>query len=340
MQHDNDSGYVHDLAVRQLETIKECQVFERKHRWHADHAFGLLTALKINGIELPRLPDKTARSLDADVLQLVVGSLSERLSHATSRTSSVRCFAWGYPLDREEMAPGVTCTTPVCTWAMLAPWLDLEELVILGWNILRRKPLHVPVTHHDFGDYLDRIQAASTGRRLPRGFAACRRALPLIHDGTDSGQEARFILLLMQYGLPLPERNLLMQAWDGSIYSLDAAYKKAKLALEYDGSFHSEQWQADAERRNRIEESGWVYIQVTKESLDGGERERRLMARIAELLSDRAHDAYAIRGPRTVESLSNPRCIRILERGHAKLRQSHASLAGEFQLSDEWLESA
>ncbi|MEE1296868.1 MAG: hypothetical protein UHD09_08605 [Bifidobacterium sp.] len=344
--------YDHELAARSVEVAVRCQRFEGGVHWDVPVRFALLTALQVLGIELPRLDGDAARALRADGLQLVVGALAQRKGASTSRRSPVRCFVWGYALDTMVVGAGTTVTTPVCTWVMMAPWLSFDELVLLGWAILRRKTLHPKVCVQDFIDFLDAVEAsaakASRERRdgarrytprLPRGFGACRRAVVLLGSGTDSRQEARFILALLCHGLPMPERNVAMKAWDGSVFSLDAAYKAAKLAMEYDGTFHSGQWEEDAERRALIEESGWTFIQVTKGMLDDPGKLMRLLGRIARILADRTGIHYHVGKPVTYWQLSDERHRAWREHGNVR----HPGASGDFgelELSDEWLESA
>lgn len=70
--------------------------------------------------------------------------------------------------------------------------------------------------------------------------------------------------LIVQYGLPLPEVELV--AGDNGEYRLDFAYPTLKLAIEVDGyAFHWDPGRvaADHARRNRLLAQGWRVLIYT-----------------------------------------------------------------------------
>lgn len=88
---------------------------------------------------------------------------------------------------------------------MFAQWLDMEELVKLGDAMMRRYILHEMMTIQDFVDFLDWVDdyARRNHRYAPRGIMKCRKALPLMAQGTDSAAETMLRLILIRYGLPI-----------------------------------------------------------------------------------------------------------------------------------------
>ncbi|KFI63211.1 hypothetical protein [Bifidobacterium cuniculi] len=356
MQDDEDyRNYDHELAKCKIETVAACHAFEGNHRFKRPYVYGLMSALQLLGIELPIFESAVLQSFSKDKHQVVVPTLDQRLGRSTKRGGEIRSFAWNLPLDTVEVSEGITCTSPVCTWTMLAQWLSFEELVLLGYAIRRRKPLHPPVEREDFEDYMDRVAAAcqAQGRRLPKGMRSCRLALPLIHGGTDSRQEARLILALLCHGLPLPARNATMQAWDGSVFSLDAAYPEARLAVEYDGKFHREQWQEDSDRRALIEETGWIYVQVTEALFAAEGRQAMLVERLAALLAERTGIQYDTTSVLSLEELAKACRRRDIALGRRKIPHSgpptpapegvvkpYRPSPGEITVSDEWIDVA
>lgn len=153
--------------------------------------FTLTTALLLQGIEVPAIDVRKHPRLGKDVLQVAVGPdeykprdhvCGNRRKRAKSAGLPYAFFASGVPLDTVEVAPGITCTTPIFTWFLFATRLSLEELVVLGDSLLRSNVLHERYTLQDFEDMLVHIEHYAhnprNGRtRAPRGITACRKAL-------------------------------------------------------------------------------------------------------------------------------------------------------------------
>lgn len=90
----------------------------------------------------------------------------------------------------------------------------------------------------------------------------CRKALPLMAQGTDSAAETMLRLILIRYGLPIPRVNYRLILHDGSLVFLDLAYPEAKIDIEYDGRHHRYQWARDAQRTMKIRAEGWEYLRL------------------------------------------------------------------------------
>lgn len=139
-------------------------------------------------------------------------------------------YVWDAPMDFACLGDDLIFTSPICTWAMLARFLSLEELIVLGDSILRRNTVHRQYSQADFKNYLIALRAVK-GRRAPRGIVKCERALTLMRPGTDSSRETKLRLCIVQHGLPMPMINHRIRAINGNVYYLDLAYLTPKSRL-------------------------------------------------------------------------------------------------------------
>lgn len=190
--------------------------------------------------------------------------------------------------------------------------LSLEELVVLGDSLLRRNVLHERYTLQDFEDMLVRIEHYAhnprSGRaRAPRGMTACRKALVLMQEHTDSSTETRLRLMLECHGLPRPTVNHMVRLPDGGVVFMDIAFVKAQVDVEYDGKHHEQQWEADAQRRLRIESAGWDYVQVVNCSMSTEKGQRMVAEVVARHIEDRTGVNYLLPTPFTLEQLADRR---------------------------------
>ena len=275
----------------------------------------------LQGIEVPFIDVRKHPRLREDVLQVVVAPdeykprdhvRGNRRKRAKPKGLPYAFFASGVPLDTVEVAPGVTCTTPLFTWFLFATRLSLEELVVLGDSLLRRDVLHERYTLQDFEDMLVRIEHYAhnprNGRtRAPRGMTACRKALVLMQEHTDSSTETRLRLMLERHGLPRPTVNHMVQLPDGGVVFMDIAFVKAQVDVEYDGKHHEQQWEADAQRRLRIESAGWDYVQVVNCSMSTEKGQRMVAEVVARHIEERTGINYLLPTPFTIEQLADQR---------------------------------
>ena len=131
------------------------------------------------------------------------------------------------------------------------------------------------------------------------------RAVRLMREHTDSSQETRLRLLLMRYGLGCPRINVPMRIPDsGRLFYLDMAYPEKKLAVEYDGTHHRDQWLADCDRLKFIDEQGWQHIQVTAYDLSSEDQRERLVSLVAKKLG-----MDALSSPLTLEQVADGRRV-------------------------------
>jgi hypothetical protein len=121
----------------------------------------------------------------------------------------------------------------------------------------------------------------------PRGTVRAAGLLDLASERVDSPAESWLRLLVVEYGLPVPEVNWpITDASAREIYRLDLAWPRMRIALEYDGvAAHAGQEELDAARRADLQRRGWIVVVVTKEDL------RSFSPVVATL-----RDAFAARG--------------------------------------------
>jgi hypothetical protein len=240
-----------------------------------------------HGVRIPASADFTLL-VRARSLALATGAVASHLTAAA---------LWGFPLPRcfethevvhlmcrrggravrrkdvrghqavlmpEEIIEGryVACTSPLRTWFDLAGVLALQDLVIAGDFLLRRRnPLSTLAA-------LDTFLATKEGRP---GYRKAMKARALIRADTDSPKETELRLLLVGSGLPEPSINLpLLDETGGWIQDPDMSYEKFKIAIQYDGGHHSTptQRRSDIFRDENARRLGWLVVVLTQWDLD------------------------------------------------------------------------
>lgn len=163
-------------------------------------------------------------------------------------------------LEPDEIARGsrVSCTSPLRTWFDLTGMLSLDELVIAGDFLLRRRnPL---TTIQKLDAFLERKQGRA-------GYRRAMRARALIRTGTDSPKETELRLLLVRHGLPEPGINVPMFDETGRwIQDPDLSYEQEKIAIQYDGGHHASpaQRRSDIFRDENARDAGWRVVVLTQ----------------------------------------------------------------------------
>lgn len=119
-----------------------------------------------------------------------------------------------------------------------------------------------------------------------RGPGSARaRAVAALADGlAESPQETRVRLAIADSTLPPPVAQYRVLVHGRFVARVDFAWPERRVALEYDGLWHSEpgQFARDRERLNRLREAGWTVVFVTAADL---RNRARLIARIAAALA-------------------------------------------------------
>ena len=102
-----------------------------------------------------------------------------------------------------------------------------------------------------------------------RGVVQLRELAALVDARAESAGESWTRIEMHDHGLPRPEVNWWVYEHGVPKYRIDVAYPHAKIAIEYNGEeFHSsvKDRQADAERREWLEQHGWTVIVIDKDS--------------------------------------------------------------------------
>lgn len=111
--------------------------------------------------------------------------------------------------------------------------------------------------------------------RRRRGVVQLRRLVALLDPRAESQPESWLRWFIVDWGLPLPEPQLWVTV-EGVLFRVDLAYRRALIAVEYDGEeFHStpEQREHDGARRAALRRAGWTVIVVTRNGLTREGRE-------------------------------------------------------------------
>lgn len=219
--------------------------------------FSHATALDLLGIDRPR----GLLGPDDIHVQVPPGTRTLRRLGVRSHTRSVQ-------LETVVLCAGLRVLSPDQLWTRLAGELAMNELVVLGDGMLRRQ--RVLTSPAELGRAVDRLPAGTRGsRRL-------RLALPQVRPGTDSCQETRLRLALVDAGLPCPEVNQPVRDASGRFVALpDLSYPGHRVAIEYDGEVHrtdARTWRRDIARRQALEHHGWRSITCTADDVRSPER--------------------------------------------------------------------
>lgn len=167
-------------------------------------------------------------------------------------------------LRADEITEGryVTCTSPLRTWFDLAAVLSLDEQVIAGdFLVRRRNPLSTLGA-------LDEFLATRAGKP---GYRKVMAARALVRPDTDSPKETELRLLLLKHGLPEPSINEPMfDDTGGWIQDPDMSYELLKIAIQYDGGHHATpvQRRSDIFRDENARDLGWLVVVLTQWDLD------------------------------------------------------------------------
>jgi very-short-patch-repair endonuclease len=125
---------------------------------------------------------------------------------------------------------------------------------------------------------------ARAARAVGAGSRRAREVCALADGLAQSPQETRLRLLVHRSPLPDPVAQFRIVVDGRFVARVDFAWPERRLALEYDGLWHSEagQFARDRQRLNRLQVAGWRVVFVTAADLRHPER---LLALIAAALS-------------------------------------------------------
>jgi len=159
----------------------------------------------------------------------------------------------------ELLVDGIPVTDPITTFLQMAGVLSLVDLVVLGDAIVRLFNIHPK-------------RLLEAARRSKDYYAAAaRRGAAYVRKGVDSPMETRLRMLIVLAGLPEPVVNVRLVHEDGTWRRrFDLCYPRIKLVIEYDGRHHAfdrDQWNADIDRREELDDEGFRIIVVTSDGI-------------------------------------------------------------------------
>lgn len=140
------------------------------------------------------------------------------------------------------------------TWLDLAALLELPDLIAAGDSALRAGASQAEL-----------IERARRLRHV-RGAVAARRAAPLLGARSRSRPESRIRAGVVLAGLPKPEVNMpVYDSHGGWLAEPDLHYRRAKLAVEYNGADHAgnERMRKDSVRNLDLDREGWKVLVYT-----------------------------------------------------------------------------
>lgn len=210
--------------------------------FHPDSFASHATAGRVYGVPLPTLADE----------HVTVTAPQHRRDRAGIRT---------HVNARPEVIRlrGVRVSGCLQMFVELATQLELVDLVVVGDNLVRREIVTVQAL-------VDHCAAS----RQP-GARRAARAAAYVRPRVDSPMETRLRMLLVLAGLPEPLVNLTIADANGlPARRYDLSYPQIRVIVEYDGRHHIEreqQWEADLERREAIDDDGWRLLVVTADGI-------------------------------------------------------------------------
>ncbi len=192
----------------------------------------------------------------AQVLKVGPVSLSRRGAATPIRRPKVDGHSIDIPASHCVMHDSLVITTPARTWVDCAALVPPDHLLAMGDWALGQGLLT-----------LDEVNSIVTWARKRRGVVRAREVLPWIRIGAESGQESRLRWHIVAAQLPEPDINPEIVLPGPRVVRLDLAYRGLRIALEFDGEWHVDTQQHDAQRRREVEAMGWKVIVATKDDL-------------------------------------------------------------------------
>lgn len=248
------------LAIDRMEELSKAM--DLIHAHGVEFECGLTSALRIAGVELPRLP---RGSLDITMLHLVVADPSQRRRWRGTRFHVIsRPGLGGIPMaSRRDYSPvsvmdGIHATHPLLAWAQMARFIDRDELTALADSMMRRNQADPHFVPEDFRTLIALLPGSFRGR------SNCLWALEHMRENTDSSMETRLRLRLERE--PIPELTSLTINHkvtvndSGAVMYLDMALPDLHIGIEYAGRHHAGQWSDDVTRQSLLTSISWELL--------------------------------------------------------------------------------
>lgn len=195
---------------------------------------------------------------DADPVHLLVPR-----KHRFGPVQGLRVHTTG-DLDAADLASarGLPCTSASRTAWDVVLWQDLVRAVTTLDAMLRVGL----VTKDELIHRLERNR-----RDGVRGWGRAQRAFGLADGRAQSPPESEVRVRLILHGLPPPVPQHPVRVRSGRLLHPDLAWPEYRVAVEYDGAYHSdpEQMHLDRRRLNELVDAGWIVLHVTSRRLRG-----------------------------------------------------------------------
>jgi hypothetical protein len=157
------------------------------------------------------------------------------------------------------MHGGLWLTTEGRTLLDVARALPDDDLVVIGDHFAR--------TPAGVQRLWDEVDGCPRHRQLRR----VRRALRRVRPGVDSPQETRLRLAIVRCGLPEPVVDVpVRDAGGGWIGQADLGYRRARIAIQYEGDVHRStprRWRQDIARDESFADVGWRVLRATADDV-------------------------------------------------------------------------
>ena len=238
--------------------------------------FSHVTAARLWGISLPRWAEAEERL-----------HISAIAPHQAPRVNGVLPHRLQESRVDVRLIEGLPVSSPADTWRHLSTVLTLDQLIVAGDALLRRRrPLASP-------SELVRALARHTGQR---GVRRLRAAFAELAPGTDSAAETHLRLLLVRKGLEGAEVNGRVSLSDGRVTHGDLVFRPERVIVEYDGAQHrtdARQFAVDVLRLEQLAQRRWTVIRVLGEHLADPDA---VCARVRRALRAPEYSSMAARG--------------------------------------------
>jgi len=231
--------------------------------------FSHVTAAILHGLPLP------ARELQRTTVDVATGVSADR-----RQGQGVRAHLIAADRVLIVLLDGLPVASAVDTWVQLSMTLTIDELVMIGDALVRRKNPAATMAE---------LAAAVTRHTGRRGARRLRDAFSLVRARTDSARETQLRLLIVRGGLPEPQVNPAISDGFGVFLAFgDLTYRRYKVLIEYDGRQHADdevQYLRDVDRLDALMADGWRIIRVNKKHLRN--EQQQTLGRIRTALLER-----------------------------------------------------
>lgn len=198
------------------------------------------------------------------------------LSRDPSRAAPRRRGIGGHRLDLapEEIVRryGLPVTAPHRTWLDLAGILTLDELVVMGDQLIS-EPKRPFGPHRSALIRKADLEIYVGAKPRTGGLRRARQALELMRPGVDSPPETKLRLLLHRAGLPefLPNTVIFDETGHPAVWT-DLGCRRYRTCIEYEGVHHLSpgQQSRDHERDLLTTELGWHQVKINRFDLAQG----------------------------------------------------------------------